>query len=118
MRYNEPSPLEVRVISQRFDLPNCASIDTYLADLNVVVDHLGGAVDLIGLCQGGWLSLMYAARFPAKVRRLVLGERALARDVSRRALARRISAAARARSCRAGGEAPRDVCPSLEGEGR
>src|SRR3954467_112179 len=28
------------------------SIDTYLADLNVVVDHLGGAVDLIGLCQG------------------------------------------------------------------
>jgi poly(3-hydroxybutyrate) depolymerase len=36
------------------------------------VDHLGGAVDLIGLCQGGWLSLMYAARFPAKVRRLVL----------------------------------------------
>src|SRR5437868_4795340 len=32
MRYNEPSPLEVRVISQRFDLPNCASIDTYLAN--------------------------------------------------------------------------------------
>jgi NADH-quinone oxidoreductase subunit F len=31
MRYNEPSPLEVRVISQRFDLPNSASIDTYLA---------------------------------------------------------------------------------------
>ena len=31
MRYNEPSPLEVRVISQRFDLENPASIDTYLA---------------------------------------------------------------------------------------
>jgi NADH-quinone oxidoreductase subunit F len=31
MRYNEPSPLEVRVISQRFDLPNSASIDTYLS---------------------------------------------------------------------------------------
>ena len=30
MRYNEPSPLEVKVISQRFDLPNPASIDTYL----------------------------------------------------------------------------------------
>ncbi|MGA8597789.1 MAG: NADH-quinone oxidoreductase subunit NuoF [Bryobacteraceae bacterium] len=29
--YNEPSPLEVRVISQRFLLPNSASIDTYLA---------------------------------------------------------------------------------------
>lgn len=32
MRFNEPSPLEVRVISQRFDLPNPASIDTYLAN--------------------------------------------------------------------------------------
>ena len=32
MRYNEPSPLEIRVISQRFDLPNSASIDTYLAN--------------------------------------------------------------------------------------
>jgi NADH-quinone oxidoreductase subunit F len=32
MRYNEPSPLETNVISQRFDLPNSASIDTYLAN--------------------------------------------------------------------------------------
>src|SRR5947209_6607632 len=32
MRYNDPSPLEVKVISQRFDLPNSASIDTYLAN--------------------------------------------------------------------------------------
>jgi poly(3-hydroxyalkanoate) synthetase len=47
-------------------------IDDYLADLNVLVDHLGGQVDLIGLCQGGWLSLVYAARFPAKVRKLVM----------------------------------------------
>jgi NADH-quinone oxidoreductase subunit F len=31
MIYNEPSPLEVKVISQRFTLPNSASIDTYLA---------------------------------------------------------------------------------------
>jgi NADH-quinone oxidoreductase subunit F len=30
-KYNEPHPLETRVISQRFQLPNCASIDTYLA---------------------------------------------------------------------------------------
>jgi poly(3-hydroxybutyrate) depolymerase len=47
-------------------------IDDYLADLNVLVDHLGGLVDLVGLCQGGWLSLIYAARFPAKVRKLVM----------------------------------------------
>ena len=47
-------------------------IDDYLAALNVLVDHLGGLVDLIGLCQGGWLSLVYAGRFPAKVRKLVM----------------------------------------------
>src|SRR5258706_8871006 len=47
-------------------------IDEYLEDLNVLVDHVGGLVDLIGLCQGGWLSLVYAGRFPAKVRKLVM----------------------------------------------
>ncbi|MEJ2624244.1 MAG: alpha/beta fold hydrolase [Pseudolabrys sp.] len=47
-------------------------IDDYLATLNVLVDHVGAPVDLIGLCQGGWLALIYAARFPAKVRKLVL----------------------------------------------
>jgi poly(3-hydroxybutyrate) depolymerase len=47
-------------------------IDEYLADLNVLVDCVGGLVDLIGLCQGGWLSLVYAGRFPAKVRTLVM----------------------------------------------
>jgi len=47
-------------------------IDEYLAALNVLVDHLGGLVDLVGLCQGGWLSLVYAGRFPAKVRKLVM----------------------------------------------
>src|SRR5258707_8660124 len=48
-------------------------IDEYLADLNVLVDRVGGLVDLIGLCQGGWLSLVYAGRFPAKVRKLIMG---------------------------------------------
>jgi len=28
-------------------------IDEYLAEFNVLVDHVGGLVDLIGLCQGG-----------------------------------------------------------------
>src|SRR5262244_2370105 len=48
------------------------SIDSYLADLNVVVDELGGCANLIGVCQGGWMALVYAARYPSKVRRLVL----------------------------------------------
>jgi poly(3-hydroxybutyrate) depolymerase len=48
------------------------SIDTYLSDLNVAVDELGGRADLIGLCQGGWMALMFAARFPGKVGKLVL----------------------------------------------
>jgi poly(3-hydroxyalkanoate) synthetase len=48
------------------------SIDSYLADLNVAVDELGPPVDLVGLCQGGWMALVYAARFPQKVRKLVL----------------------------------------------
>jgi poly(3-hydroxyalkanoate) synthetase len=48
------------------------TIDSMLASLNVALDEIGSPVDLIGLCQGGWLSLVYAARFPKKVRRLVL----------------------------------------------
>jgi poly(3-hydroxybutyrate) depolymerase len=48
------------------------SIDSYLADLNVVVDELGGCVNLIGVCQGGWMALVYAARYPSKIRALVL----------------------------------------------
>jgi len=47
-------------------------IDDYLADLNVLVDEIGPPVDLIGLCQGGWMALVYAGRFPGKVRKLVL----------------------------------------------
>lgn len=48
------------------------SIDNYLADLNILVDELGGRVNLIGLCQGGWMALIYAARFPLKITKLVL----------------------------------------------
>ena len=32
MLYNEPSPLEIKVLSRRFGLPNSASIDSYLAN--------------------------------------------------------------------------------------
>ncbi|PWV64920.1 alpha/beta fold hydrolase [Plasticicumulans acidivorans] len=47
-------------------------IDHYLAELNVCIDDLGGKVNLVGLCQGGWMSAMLAARFPHKVNTLVL----------------------------------------------
>jgi NADH-quinone oxidoreductase subunit F len=32
MLYNEPSPLEVKVLTRRFEVPNSASIDAYLAN--------------------------------------------------------------------------------------
>lgn len=48
------------------------SIDSYLADLNVLVDDAGAPAALVGLCQGGWLATAYAARFPEKVSRLAL----------------------------------------------
>jgi len=47
-------------------------IDNYLADMVVAIDDLGGKVNLVGLCQGGWTSAMIAARFPEKVNSLVL----------------------------------------------
>jgi poly(3-hydroxyalkanoate) synthetase len=47
-------------------------VDDQLAALNVVVDTLGGSARLVGICQGGWQSLLFAARFPGKVERLVL----------------------------------------------
>ena len=37
-----------------------------------VKDDLRTPVHLVGLCQGGWMSAMYACRFPDKVRSLVL----------------------------------------------
>ena len=47
-------------------------IDNYLADMVVAIDDLGGRVNLVGLCQGGWMAAMIAARFPEKVNALVL----------------------------------------------
>ena len=47
-------------------------VDQYLAELLACIDDLGGRVNLVGLCQGGWISAMLAARFPDKVQALVL----------------------------------------------
>jgi poly(3-hydroxyalkanoate) synthetase len=47
-------------------------IDNYLAEIVVAIDDLGGRVNLVGLCQSGWIATMVAARFPDKVNLLVL----------------------------------------------
>ena len=47
-------------------------VDQYLAELLACIDDLGGRVNLVGLCQGGWMSAMLAARYPDKVASLVL----------------------------------------------
>ena len=47
-------------------------IDNYLAEVIIAIDDLGGRVNLVGLCQGGWVAAMVAARFPDKVNSLVL----------------------------------------------
>jgi polyhydroxyalkanoate depolymerase len=47
-------------------------IDNYLAEIVVAIDDLGGRVNLVGLCQGGWVAAMIASRFPDKVNSLVL----------------------------------------------
>src|SRR6476661_2637346 len=48
------------------------SFDTYMSELNVAIDDLGGAVNVVGLGVGGCLALIHAARFPGKIERLVL----------------------------------------------
>ncbi|MHB1667434.1 MAG: alpha/beta fold hydrolase [Thiomonas sp.] len=47
-------------------------VDQYLGELLACVDDLGGRVNLVGLCQGGWMGAMLAARYPDKVASLVL----------------------------------------------
>jgi poly(3-hydroxybutyrate) depolymerase len=47
-------------------------IDNYLEEIHIAVNDLGGHVNLIGLCQGGWMASLYTARFPEQVASLVL----------------------------------------------
>jgi poly(3-hydroxybutyrate) depolymerase len=47
-------------------------IDNYLYSVDQCVDELGGMANIVGLCQGGWLGAMYAARYPKKVNSLTL----------------------------------------------
>ncbi|BBF94640.1 alpha/beta fold hydrolase [Blastochloris tepida] len=100
------------------------TLDTYLADLNVVVDECGPPVDLIGLCQGGNLALIYAARFPDKVRAVVpvaapvdtaVGESALAAWAKATPLAT-FAEIVRQGGGRMRGRSMRNVWPSIAGE--
>ncbi|MFZ0092147.1 MAG: alpha/beta fold hydrolase [Solirubrobacteraceae bacterium] len=49
-----------------------AGIDDYLTVIDRTVDHLGGNVNLIGDCQGGWLATIYAALAPERVNTLTI----------------------------------------------
>jgi poly(3-hydroxybutyrate) depolymerase len=46
-------------------------IDNYLSDLHVAITDLTGGgygqVNLVGLCQGGWMAALYTARFPSQI---------------------------------------------------
>jgi len=46
-------------------------IDDCLAGIHAVVGDMGGRVNLVGLCQGGILAALYAARYPLHVGTLV-----------------------------------------------
>jgi len=49
-----------------------ATIDDYLDVVDRAVDHVGGRVNLIGDCQGGWLATIYAALFPERINTLTI----------------------------------------------
>jgi poly(3-hydroxyalkanoate) synthetase len=49
-----------------------ASIEDYLAVLDNTVELLGGQVNLVGDCQGGWLAAIYAALHPERVNTLTV----------------------------------------------
>jgi len=65
-------------------------IDNYLAEVIIAIDDLGGRVNLVGLCQGGWVAAMVAARFPGKVNSLVLAGAPIDTDAGNGAIKRMV----------------------------
>jgi poly(3-hydroxyalkanoate) synthetase len=49
-----------------------ATICDYLAEIEACVDLIGGPVNLVGDCQGGWLATIYAALHPDQVNTLTI----------------------------------------------
>lgn len=48
------------------------TIETFIQDMDNHINHINNPVRLIGLCQGGWQSAIYASLYPDKVSSLVL----------------------------------------------
>lgn len=49
-----------------------ATIDDYISVIRTAIDRLGGLVNLVGDCQGGWLATIYAALHPETVHTLAV----------------------------------------------
>jgi poly(3-hydroxybutyrate) depolymerase len=49
-----------------------ATIADELAEVAAAVDHIGGPVNLVGDCQGGWLATIYAALHPERINTLTI----------------------------------------------
>jgi poly(3-hydroxybutyrate) depolymerase len=49
-----------------------ASVEDYLAVIAEAVERVGGRVNLVGDCQGGWLAVIYAALHPETVDTLTI----------------------------------------------
>lgn len=48
------------------------TLDESFLGIEACIRHLGGKVHLVGLCQGGWMSLVHAALHPEQIGHLVL----------------------------------------------
>lgn len=46
--------------------------DALIDQLDECIVHIGSPVNLIGLCQAGWLGVIYAALYPEKIKHLVI----------------------------------------------
>lgn len=49
-----------------------ATVEDYLDVIELAIDHIGGPVNLIGDCQGGWLATIYAALRPERMNTLTI----------------------------------------------
>ncbi|HEX8977293.1 MAG TPA: alpha/beta fold hydrolase [Solirubrobacteraceae bacterium] len=49
-----------------------AGVEDYLEVIARSIEHLGGRVNLIGDCQGGWLATIYAALHPEQINTLTI----------------------------------------------